>query len=216
MTCSASLSILTRTPVTVEVSADAARPCTAQFSIARTLGKASNRRRTWPSSTGRDASNPTRSLGAGFSTMPCPNHATSLARSPTTPPAATTSSVQPGKNASITLRPRASRPWAWSPCGTPLRDTSATGNSSRSSSVTVSKSSASARAANRPPMLAPITMAWSPIRFIKCSLENALLPCPALGSAGTGRGHNRFFRRALSAITNTSREILKPNGPSCA
>ena len=41
---------------------------------------------------------------------PCPIQLTSPAMSPRTPPDATTSSVQPGKNLSITRRPRASRP----------------------------------------------------------------------------------------------------------
>src|SRR5262249_46973121 len=46
-------------------------------------------------------------------------------------------------------------------------------NTSRSSTVTVSKNSESARAANRPPMLAPITTAWPPTD-VMTALRNSM------------------------------------------
>jgi hypothetical protein len=149
------------------------------------------RRRTLPSSTGRAASRPTMSLGADLMVTPWPIQLTSPAMSPRTPPHPTTSSVQPGKNSSITVRPRASRPCACLPCGTPLRGMSATGNVSRSSTVTVPKKSASARAASRPPMLAPITTACSPIRFMMH---------PALVAGGNSPGFRWYGAKAGSVL----------------
>ena len=67
MVCSSPLPTLTRTPLIAELSSAATRPCTAQSSIARTLGSASSRRRTWPSSTGREASSPISLLATDFS-----------------------------------------------------------------------------------------------------------------------------------------------------
>jgi hypothetical protein len=53
-------------PLIVALLSSAISSCTAQLSITRTFDKAIRRRRTWPSSTGRGASNPTRSLGGRF------------------------------------------------------------------------------------------------------------------------------------------------------
>ena len=76
----------------------AIRPCTAQFfDHAHIRQRHQRAARTWPSSTGREASSPTRSLGADLMVTPWPIQFTSPAISPTMPPQATTSSVQPGK-----------------------------------------------------------------------------------------------------------------------
>jgi hypothetical protein len=125
-----------RTPLIVALLSSAISSCTAQFSITRTFGKAIRRRRTWPSSTGPGCQQSDQMLGADLMVTPWPIQLTSPAMSPLTPPLATTSSVQPGKKFSITFRPRASRPCAWRPCGTPLRGISDCGNASRSSTVT--------------------------------------------------------------------------------
>ena len=205
--CSAPLPILTRTPLISEPFSFATRPCTAQASIARTLGSASSRRRMWPSSTGREANRPTRSLGAVFSSSPRPIQYTSLETSPLAPPLATTSSVQPGKKSSIKLRPRASSPCAWRPCGTPLRGTSVCGKVSRSSTVTAPKKSASARAASKPPMPPPITTACSPTCFMMTLRAKDQCWSPA----GRGLGSNRIVQTGKAMVTKSSAEASKPD-----
>ena len=82
-------------------------------------------------------------------------------------PSATSSSRIPGKSSSKICAPRASRTCTCRPCGTPRRTAGSSGNSSRSTTVTVSKKSASTLAASNPPMLAPRTTARWPSRDVQ-------------------------------------------------
>ena len=125
MVCSAPLPTLTRTPVIVGCGC---RPRSGPAprnsrSRAHSAAPAAAAAHGLPAPGARPAARPDRSAPTSCVT-PWPIQLTSPAISPRTPPQATTSSVQPGKKSSITVRPRASRPCAWRPCGTPLRGTS--------------------------------------------------------------------------------------------
>ena len=80
--------------------------------------------------------------------------------------------------------PRGSRACSSRPCGTPLRCSAPAGSASRSTTVTLSKWSASARAASRPAMLPPTTTArlvrggspGAPLRLETAAAVLAMIP----------------------------------------
>ncbi len=78
-------------------------------------------------------------------------------------PAATSSRLNPGSRRSRHTCPCGSRACAWRPWGTDRRGATPSASSSRSTTVTRSYASVSARAASNPATLPPITTACSPI-----------------------------------------------------
>ncbi len=75
------------------------------------------------------------------------------------PPFANKRSVKPGKRLSIASRPAASKKWLCHACGVPRRPAGSMGSTSASRIVTLPNRPWSARAAHKPPTLAPITTA---------------------------------------------------------
>ena len=157
------------------------------------------------------SSSPARSLGSVFNVTPWPTQLTSLAMSPLEPPQATTSSVHPGKKYSIT--------WSRAPAARG-RDVPAVRlcverlvRENRRAPVPLlpRRTPKQRAAANSPPMLAPITTACFPIRFM------AMLPIPPCMRVGLRIVRNRDqngFRRSGETRDKIFRPAAETKSPS--